>query len=135
MSETQHEAAGLLLGDQPLALIQDDEFLDTWGSHVSDDWNRLFGFSSPLTTPGPLWNQHGNIYPNVLDTVDVIWDNWDGAYWACYSRHRHLATELLGMIRVSAQMRVVPCSFRETFQIHKREWEVWQAENRVPHDV
>ncbi|MFN9609280.1 MAG: hypothetical protein ACK571_13910 [Pseudanabaena sp.] len=42
--------------------------------------------------------------------------------------------EILGMIHTGTQMRVVPCTFDETLLLHKREWEVWQAENVMRKD-
>ncbi|MFN5837423.1 MAG: hypothetical protein ACK47J_12050 [Pseudanabaena sp.] len=134
MSDAECEATELLFGDQPLALVEDDRFLETKGTLFADDWNRLFGFSSPVTVPRPFWNQDGILSPHILKTVDVLFDNWDGAYWACYSRHTDIVNEILGMIHTGTQMRVVPCTFDETLLLHKREWEVWQAENVMRKD-
>lgn len=134
MSDAECETTELLLGDEPLALVEDERFLETKSALFLDDWNRLLGFSSPVTVPRPFWNQDGILSPPILEMVDVLFDNWDGAYWAFYSRHTDIVNELLGMIHTGTYMRVVPCRFDETLLLHKRDEEVWQAENVMRKD-
>ena len=108
-------------------LVTDRQLIADLAAIVSDDWNRIWGLRQPVAE----FSSAGFDDAAFRDQLEFVFDNYDGAYWALYSRNSSLLDEAESHVRSLAAsiayLRIEQASFMQRGQQHDREWQEYQA--------
>jgi hypothetical protein len=115
-------------------LLREPGLLAAWAGFVADDWNRLFALPPDAPPVQQLFDEQGELSAGILNAATLFFDNYDGAYWACYASDRALIDRIIAHHQGSAAVEIEPCSFSETFAMHKRKWEEWESKYMIRDD-
>jgi hypothetical protein len=115
-------------------LLRESGLLARWACFVADDWNRLFALPPSAPPVEQLFDEQGELSARILDAATLFFDNYDGAYWACYAREADLIDRIIAHHRGMPALEIEPCSFADTFAMHKRKWEEWESKYMIRGD-
>lgn len=89
---------------EEMCYVSESGFLARYARYVKGGWNRLYGFRQPVPdidavlgfSDDPAYECGAvNTHPELLRLVDVIFVNFDGAYWAFFSKPQQLAATVV----------------------------------------
>jgi len=84
--------------------VSERGFLPRYARYVTGGWNRLYGFREPVSdidavvgfSDDPAYECGAvNTHPELLHLVDVIFVDFDGAYWAFFSKSQQLVATVV----------------------------------------
>lgn len=82
---------------EPLGYLVDQSgFFVNNSCYIIDDWNYIFGIKKPVIALDDLVTlyQQNKFDSDFLAKVNIIFVNNDGAYWAIYTDHTYLITQI-----------------------------------------
>jgi hypothetical protein len=90
-------------------------FLKQFAPLVKDDWNQLWGFKKTLLNVRTLINCYPitDISQNIPPEIDIIFNNYDGAYWELFTKDKSLI-EMAKKSLYSKFTKVVPVRIVDT---------------------
>lgn len=121
----QTSAEGKVLLPRSEELIFDKPgYIDDYAKITQDDGDVLCGFSSrskAVTASQAVSPSLRSLFePQCIAGCDILFQNFDGVYWACYTRDADvLATLKRHLSTVNA--KVVEATFRESVEVHRKE--------------
>ena len=103
-------------------MLENSEFLGKFSRLVQDDWNQLCGLKKPLTKKIKELAYHhpfNDISQEIPAEIEVIFDNFDGAYWSFFSKNSSLCKTIKQDLykrfrKENVEIKVIDISFKES---------------------
>ena len=115
--------------DNVAYLVDGQYFVKHFAPFVRDDWNRLWILQQPLPDIIDLitWYQNSDLFQKLSPYVDVIFDNYDGAYWSCFVRDSSLLKIIKQDLykkfqKEDIEIIIIDISFKESLEQHQQQW-------------